>query len=225
MSHVEHHGKEAVDRLGLGLMQPIDSTASLAGSIASPEQAAQELEGEREDLREEAQEDREVEEGDGFEDIDSDVEEASRRKKPKLPAIKIGTGAKKGLRQLFGRRRGSSPSPSAAEEGRVPTDLSLLSPPTSFDPRAQPKPTAISGDNDHSLTLTRTTSASRTIRFADASSKSSNSAPGKKNYGAMNPNFKGNPSLAMTRAASIESMDLQGEEGPSVSFKEPDKRR
>lgn len=242
VSNVENHGRDAVDRLGLGLMTSnVSSDGASASASASPPASPENrtrqtdvVENERTNL---GAEDLGTEE-DGFEDIDSVADErvSSGRKKPRLPTIKIGTGKRQGLRQLFGRRRKeTSPSPSAAEEGRVPSNPSLLSPPERSATRAQPKPIPMTAEtdqmspdeSDRGISLTRTMSAPRntSIRFAADSLPSSGSAPGISNYGVNNPEFRRNPALAMTRTTSVQSTGSQQGDGPSVSFKEPDKRR
>lgn len=227
---VENHGKEAVDRLGLGLMRShgSESAASVSPS-ASPMERKEEL-----PQSDNAPEMEPVVEGkDGFEDIDSDTGDPKPRGRRKSKSFVQVETAKRGLRQLF-KRRQSSPSPtgpSAAEEGRVPSNPAL-SPPYRSSTRAQPKPIQMTAEPERMSSsdnnpLTRTVSGprDRSIRFAVDSSQSSGSAPGSSNYGAYNPGFKRNPALAMTRTTSVQSSGSQKGESMSVSFQEPEKRR
>ena len=234
--HVENHGKDAIDRLGLGLMRLPGSSEGASGSGSPPSSPPAQVVEPNADRIEEPEESREAEEGEGFEDIESDGGEDGLevQKSPKLPRIKFGAG-KRGLRQLFSRRPNlSTTSPSAVEEGRVPSNPNLLAPRGRDNVRAQPKPIPMTAEpermaspeaGDRGIFLTRTTSAPRTIRFAMDSSQSSDSAPHLSNYGANNPGFKRNPSLAMTRTTSVQSTGSQKEDPQSVSFREPEKRR
>jgi hypothetical protein len=64
------------------------------------------------------------------------------------------------------------------------------------------------------------------IRFADDSAASSNTAPGMANYGVNAPGFKRTPGLAMYRSASVQSSgSARGDREPSVSFQEPERPR
>ena len=213
------------------------NSVAVTESAASPEQRGQELEEALQDDEQHARGVDERQSEEGFEDIDSDGEQqqSSGQKRAKLPVAKIGEGAQRGIRHLFGRRaKASESSPAAIEEGRGPSNPSLLSTPNSQETRSQPKPIPRTAeaeqittrDNDRALSLTRTLSVPRStsIRFAADSSLSSDLAPGMSSYGANNPGFRRNPTLAMTRTTSIQSTSSQ-KEIPSVSFREPEKRR
>ena len=235
VSHVEDYGKNAIDRLGLGLMTShlsSDAASSAASIQSSPGRRPRDVEIEpppEADTRNEAE--------DVFEEDEEEMERTSSGRRGsmislqrlKSPTLSIGSGSGKGpgrgIRQkLFGRRRSSPSSPSSIEEGRAPPNPDLLKPTTSAS-QPRPIPTIVEpeDDNDRSLSLSRTMSIPRStsVRFAVDSSPSSEVAPGRSNYGANAPGFKKNPALAMSRSASVNSAG----ESPSVSFQEPAPRR
>ncbi|OCF31244.1 Na+/H+ exchanger AnNHA1 [Kwoniella heveanensis BCC8398] len=247
-SHVRDEGKDAVDRLGLGLMDPHTATPSIRSTEEQPEYPERRqsrgserggeagVAGSAVDIENENEND--------YEDVVSDTEEElPRHHNP--PAIHVSKGSssshhkKRSFRsRFFGKsKRDRSHSPSHVEEGRAPPNPDLLAPPStssarpvpildtedSFDVSERGTPTG----SGLGIPLTRTMSASRSpaIRFApDVVEKSSDTAPNLTNYGANNPGFKKNPALAMYRSASIQSTGSNKGEGPSVSFAEPKRR-
>ncbi|OCF39994.1 Na+/H+ exchanger AnNHA1 [Kwoniella heveanensis CBS 569] len=247
-SHVRDEGKDAVDRLGLGLMDPHTATPSIRSTEEQPEfpERIQSRSSERggEAGMSGSAVDVENENENDYEDVVSDTEEElPRHHNP--PAIHVSKGSssshhkKRSFRsRFFGKsKRDRSHSPSHVEEGRAPPNPDLLAPPStssarpvpildtedSFDVSERGTPTG----SGLGIPLTRTMSASRSpaIRFApDVVEKSSDTAPNLTNYGANNPGFKKNPALAMYRSASIQSTGSNKGEGPSVSFAEPKRR-
>ncbi|WWC88415.1 uncharacterized protein L201_003326 [Kwoniella dendrophila CBS 6074] len=248
-SHVRDEGKEAVDRLGLGLMRGGPSTPSLVET--SEDQP--ELTLSRQDERVQAEEEQVADEN---EDAISETEDD--RLGPihtRIPAIRVhkGSGSKTKKKsiasRLFGRKSNDSENNSSkAEEGLAKPDSSLLSPTRSrsrpipivrepspsnndnddddydYDNDAPPTRTPYSGSSGNGVPLTRTlTARSSAIRFAPDVEPSSDTAPTISNYGANAPGFKKNPNLSMFRSTSIQSQGEGG--GPSVSFVEPEKKR
>ncbi|OCF75432.1 Na+/H+ exchanger AnNHA1 [Kwoniella mangroviensis CBS 8886] len=232
-SHVRDEGKEAVDRLGLGLMR-VPSTPSVLESDNHLEQSI-------------SAQSNQAQENDNEEAV-SDTEEGppagNYQSYNKIPAINIHSGSgseskskrKSIAARLFGRKSNDSENiPSKAEEGLAHPNPTLLVPPSKSD-ISRPVPIVSSPEpidegsrsGSFGIPLTRTISASRSpaIRFAPDVEPSSETAPTINNYGANAPGFKKNPNLAMFRSASIQSTGSnKGGEGPSVSFVEPEKKR
>ncbi|WVW84938.1 hypothetical protein I302_106974 [Kwoniella bestiolae CBS 10118] len=238
-SHVRDEGKEAVDRLGLGLMRGGASTPSIvesdhplepSASVQSGRGNVQATDGENEEA---------------ISDTEEAPSSANYQSYNKIPAINVhkgsGSGTKSGKKsitaRLFGRKSNEGENDSSkAEEGLAPPNPTLLVPPSKSD-ISRPVPIVNTPDqmeNDGSrsgsfgIPLTKTMSASRSpaIRFAPDVEPSSESAPTINNYGANAPGFKKNPNLSMFRSASIQSTGSgRGVEGPSVSFVEPEKKR
>ncbi|WVQ96326.1 hypothetical protein IAU59_003430 [Kwoniella sp. CBS 9459] len=243
-SHVRDEGVDAIDRLGLGLMDPHTATPSIRSTEEQPEYP--ERTQSRTNERDAAAATRSYNENgneneNDYEDVVSDTEEElPRHHNP--PAIHVSKGSssshhkKRSFRSRFfgGKgKRDRSHSPSHVEEGRAPPNPDLLAPPSSSS--ARPIPIIETEDSSDpsdeprgsGIPLTRTMSASRSpaIRFApDVVERSSDTAPNMTNYGVNNPGFKKNPSLAMYRSASVQSTGSNKGEGPSVSFAEPKKR-
>nr|XP_018262109.1 Na+/H+ exchanger AnNHA1 [Kwoniella dejecticola CBS 10117]OBR84267.1 Na+/H+ exchanger AnNHA1 [Kwoniella dejecticola CBS 10117] len=222
-SHVRDEGKEAVDRLGLGLM----------GGVSTPSIVETPLPMDEEDRSRRAPT---PEEEAVSETEDEDAATPQRTPYNKVPAINVdrgsGSGTKKNKKsikdRLFGRKSNeSNDNPSKAEEGLAPPNPSLLVPPSKHNiSRPIPivnEPERSNSEESRGIPLTRTLSASRSpaIRFAPDVENSSETAPTINNYGANAPGFKKNPNLSMFRSASIQSNG----EGPSVSFVEPEKKR
>ncbi|KAK8858818.1 hypothetical protein IAR55_003048 [Kwoniella newhampshirensis] len=217
-SHVRDEGKDAIDRLGLGLMDPLPEH----GETLSPS-TSRVAEGDR------------AEDETEYEDVPSDNEDNSEsgrgRNGSDPPSARVGRGwhKRRSIRaRLFGRRKHSSTSSSRAEEGRGHSNPNLSSPPSRSISRPIPivaEPEQLSPQESRGIPLTRTLSASRSpaVRFAPDSQPSSDTAPG--NYGNNIPGFKRNPNLSMYRSTSIQSSHSNKGEGPSVSFKEPERRR
>ncbi|WWD18709.1 hypothetical protein CI109_103163 [Kwoniella shandongensis] len=228
-SHVRDDGKHAIDRLGLGLMDPHPEDDEVSVTSEPNEQE----EGQADNAN-----DNDNDNDNDYEDVPSDNEAGSGsrlgRLSSNIPGIHISKGGnkKRSMRaRLFGRRKNSSNSPSRAEEGRSESNPHLLAPPSRTSSRPIPivaEPEQMSPSENRGIPLTRTLSASRSpaIRFAPDSQPSSDTAPGIGNYGANAPGFKRNPNLSMYRSASIQSSHSnKGEGGPSVSFKEPERKR
>jgi hypothetical protein len=206
-SRVENHGKDAVDRLGLGLMNPSPTESEVSDSAS------------RRGLSElQAPEQHEGSDGD-YENV-HEMPSIGRQSTPPAVRVQHSKGLK-GLRKRFFGRRSSPgpPSPGAAEEGRASPDSKPLAPPTLTRSRTQ--------TDERALELTRTLSVPRNtaIRFAAETSESSETAPSMNNYGNAAPGFKRNPALAMCRTNSVQSTGSTKGEGPSVSFREPERRR
>lgn len=104
-------------------------------------------------------------------------------------------------------------------------------PPEIVEPESILSP-APSNPSDPNLLLERTATA-RSIRFTPDTAEPSDTVPappGRGNYGLAAPGFKRNPTLSLDRTRSYheeeeEEQDDDGGNGPSVSFKVPDKRR
>ncbi|WVR06563.1 hypothetical protein IAU60_003594 [Kwoniella sp. DSM 27419] len=232
-SHVRDDGVDAVDRLGLGLMDPHPNERTATPSVTSEDERENSLRRQRREAPEREQEEEEDVDEEAVSDTD---QELPRHRSP--PAIHVsrsssGDGHKKKrsiLPRFFGGKRNRSPSPSrGAEEGRL-SGNSFLSPPSGG---GRPVPIVAeperygSGDSSSAgIPLTRTLSPSRSpaIRFAPDVEPSSDTAPGLANYGNNNPGFKRNPALAMSRSTSIQSQNSARGDGPSVSFAEPKRR-
>lgn len=103
-------------------------------------------------------------------------------------------------------------------------------PPEIVEPESILSP-APSNPSNPNLLLERT-ATTRSIRFTPDTAEPSDTVPapsGRGNYGLSAPGFKRNPTLSMDRTRSYheeeEDDDDDGGNGPSVSFKVPDKRR
>ncbi|WVQ70777.1 hypothetical protein IAR50_000299 [Cryptococcus sp. DSM 104548] len=238
-SRVQDGGKNAVDRLGLGLMRPAETPLGTPsetsespfgmGRTDSPESLAEEG---RMGLHQHrpSQGSAGMENEDDYEDVDEEPAPQPRRHQ-RPPAIHVSRQNSAGpprrsiRARLFGRRQQSANSPSRLEEGAAVPDASLLAPSSALQ-----RPPSVADDSrtqnqSLGIPLTRTMSSSRpAIRFADDTSPSSDTAPGQANYGANNPGFRRNPALAMSRTASVQSTGST-KDGPSVSFAEPDIER
>lgn len=160
-----------------------------------------------------------------------------------------GTQAKPTLRQrLFGRlgggstddsrARGRSPTDHDAEEGQAylsPRDPGFT-PPRIHEPEPELEPESILSPSttNNNLTLERTATGARSIRFTPDTAEASDTAPapprsgsaGQSGYGLLTPGFKRNPGLSMSRTRSINADAEEGQgQGQSVSFQEPEIRR
>ena len=204
-SRVKDGGVDAIDSLGLGLMHSHES--SIPDSPHSS-QASSPWVQPRTDSPEP------IRDGEGS---------GRSSSQPKPPAIKIDTGKKKaGLRQrLFGK---STQEPTEdVEQGRSASDPTMLTPYNTS--RSRPVPITATSTEDSALDRS-VSNRNTSIRFADNSTASSDTAPGLANYGVNAPGFKKTPGLAMFRSASVQSSgSARGEGGPSVSFQEPERPR
>ena len=194
-SHLEEEAEEA---LGGGSHSRTESQSNL------PERSHEMFAGEPTD-------------GDAEDWPDSDEED--RKKPTKLSRPKIKLPGQKGVMGWFGKRD-RSPSPNTAEEGRATMDPGLLSPPLS---PTRPRPISQPGRSGIPLSRTASIPRNTAIRFAEGSQPSSESAPTPGNYGNANPGFQRNPALAMFRTSSVQ--EDKDEDGPSVSFKEPQRKK
>ncbi|KAK4687881.1 sodium/hydrogen antiporter, partial [Tremellales sp. Uapishka_1] len=231
VSHVVDGGSGAIDKMGLGLMTSNLSEEGSVASASSPRAPVSDIQSEEEGLREDPRTGEEQEENESEEDGYDEEQPADSEPRihSRIPAIRLSKNAKKKKslsQRLFGRRkssaRASSLSPSAVEEGRGMPDPNLLAPPRPYRGRSS---SAVDEDSITNLNRTRTSSPPRStaIRFAEALSPSSDTAPGVNAY-ASNTGFKRNPSLAMYRSTSVQSeSSAKNAEGPSVSFREPEK--
>ncbi|WVF68853.1 hypothetical protein IAT40_003626 [Kwoniella sp. CBS 6097] len=189
-SHVRDEGKDAVDRLGLGLMDPHTATPSIRSIEEEPQypersQSRTSEGGQRGgagvvsdngNANENANVNANENEND-YEDVVSDTEEElPRHHNP--PAIHVSKGSssshhkKRSFRsRFFGSKskRDRSHSPSRAEEGLAPPNPDLLAPPSGARPvpiidtedSSDPSDEARGGSSGLGIPLTRTMSASR----------------------------------------------------------------
>lgn len=278
VSHVENDGKDAIDKLGLGLMHSPGSEERIRkhdmafhsqddeegetshrdaadndtagdqgegdnlqsilekpaeGRPASPEAMTEEEINRSRQRR--AEEEREANESPR---VVIQGPDASRLKAPRL---KIHTTPRK--RNLVDRllgRKGSDGLPSAVEEGRVPSNPALLSPPSAHSRQRRLNPDATgSGSNtamrrvqtgqseDNQLDLTRTQSnRNTTISFAGNVAPPRETAPSMDNYGKNAPGFKRNPTLSLFRSSSVHSERDEEEANDSdVSLDSVDRER
>lgn len=196
-TRVQDQGKNAIDRLGLGLMRSNSSRTTVSPTlsrVASPEEIEP---ASHEEMEPETSEERRV----------VHIDPARLRKhKPTL------------RQRIFGRfgQGQKEDDLSDVEEGRAPVPAYI----SRTRSAAQPVPIIAEPEHDEDeadnpLRMSRT--ASKSIRFAPEASNSSDTAPGPSNYGSSAPGFKRNPELSMFRTTSVRST----EEGPSVSFREP----
>ena len=220
-SLVRDEGKEAIDALGLGLMISHSRSSERSGPTscsASPQQSVRTASPE------------EMQPGEGLEVHVTAQQPEGSSGSTKPPRIRVELEKKKvGLRQRFFGRHDNSHDSKDAEEGRAPPSSSLLAPSyssTRSRPVPIPSPSGDDDDTGRGLSLTRTLSIPRTtsIRFAADSSQSSGTAPNRRDYGNSATGFKRNPNLAMYRSSSVQSSGST-KDSPSVSFKEPDRRR
>lgn len=178
------------------------------------------------------------EESGGHDSDDDEDQGSSSRQRSKPPKVNVrkGTEDEGGFvgnlkNRLFGRRGSSSTSQAKVEEGRNKPNPNLLSAPSPSisrqSSRNQPayitktNPTSEPEAMDNSLSITRTMSRP-TIRFAEDSSRSSETAPGNAYQRA--PGYKPNPALAMFRTTSVAS-NGESKDERSVSFQEPERRK
>ncbi|WVQ88108.1 hypothetical protein IAS59_001842 [Cryptococcus gattii] len=146
-SRVQNGGKDAVDRLGLGLMAtvtpeptpPIESHDSPRHDYGYPLERTQSPEGLAEEGRD-GESLGDVSHGGAYEEDEADYEDVpdetprQKKKKMKPPAIVVSRQNSAGPQRrsirsrLFGRRQQSSNSSSRAEEGLALPNLSLLAP-------------------------------------------------------------------------------------------------
>ncbi|ODO10668.1 hypothetical protein I350_01265 [Cryptococcus amylolentus CBS 6273] len=232
-SRVQDGGKNAVDRLGLGLMRPAGTPVGTPsetsespfglGRTDSPESLAEEGRiGHHNHRLSQGSEGAENEED--YEDVEDEEPTRQARRYQRPPAIHVSRQNSAGpprrsiRARLFGRRQHSSSSPSRLEEGTATPDPSLLAPSSALNrPQSVPDDSRTQSQS-LGIPLTRTMSSSRpAVRFAEDTSLSSETAPGQANYGNNNPGFRRNPALAISRTASVQSTG----DGPSVSFVEP----
>ncbi|OWZ71203.1 hypothetical protein AYX14_03391 [Cryptococcus neoformans] len=149
-SRVQNGGKDAVDRLGLGLMDintpepspSIESHGDPRHDYVDGLERTQSPEGLADEHRD-SEGRGDVSHGGDYEEDEADYEDVpnetrrQRRKKMKPPAIVVSRQNSAGLprrsirSRLFGRRQHSSNSPSRAEEGLAPPNPSLLVPSSS----------------------------------------------------------------------------------------------
>jgi hypothetical protein len=210
-------GKDAIDRLGLGLMKPVTS-------MSSRNSTDDDTGGKRRLSASDGRgrpEDEEV-----FEEDESEQEGPDSRSKGRPPKIQISSGRRTSIRKRLFGRKSSSPTPSTIEEGRGSTNADLLSPPPRSRGRSFAASEAEGPVNDKTINRTRTSSPPRNtaIRFAENSASSSETAPGPGAYGANAPGFKRNPALALNRTTSVQSAGSAKGDGPNVSFKVPGSR-
>nr|ODN82429.1 Na+/H+ exchanger AnNHA1 [Cryptococcus depauperatus CBS 7841] len=204
-SRVQNGGKDAIDRLGLGLMgsktpelTPTQSSKDERRDYVTKQESAKQETSNH--LNEERRNSRVSREGSGRADEENeddyeDVEEetnATQKKKSKLPVIHVSrqnsAGPRRSIRsRIFGRRQHSN-SPSQAERGLAPVNPFLLAPPSSS--QSQPKsivaePESLTPDemgassstpsHNFGIPLTRTTSGSRPSAIRFAQNTSASS--------------------------------------------------